>query len=201
MNKLLIATHNTGKLHEFKLLFSEQAIEIVSAAELKLPDVEETGQTFIENALLKARAACAHSGLPSVGDDSGLVVPSLNGEPGLYSARYAGEHHDSTANIAKLLDKMKDMQGDARKAVIICVMAFLRHADDPMPIIAQGVYETAIMEEPSGEGGFGYDPVLWSQEHQCALAEISKEEKNAISHRGRAMRSLISQFSPLSSRT
>ena len=152
-----------------------------------MEDAEETGLTFVENAILKARHAARATGLPSLGDDSGLYVDVLDGAPGLYSARYAGTHGDAGANIVKLLDALRDVPEQQRSARFVCVLALLRHAEDPQPLIAEGVWEGRILFAPRGEGGFGYDPVFFDPERNMGAAELDAALKNRISHRGRAL--------------
>jgi XTP/dITP diphosphohydrolase len=189
MQPIILATHNAHKLQELQTLLQDMpfALQIAPA---DLPEVEETGLTFIENALLKARSAAKHTGKGALGDDSGLVVPYLNGAPGIYSARYAGHPVNFQKNIAKLLNELHSAPEDKRIAYFYCCLVLMRHADDPQPIIAEGIWHGKIMLTPKGEHGFGYDPVFWVEEKQCSAAELVAEQKNKISHRGRAIQLL-----------
>lgn len=190
--KLVLASGNPGKLAELRDLLGDADIELHAQSEFGVDDAEETGLTFVENALLKARHAARATGLPALGDDSGLCVDALGGGPGLYSARYAGSHGDSAANIAKLLDALRDVPEMQRSARFVSVLAFLRHADDPQPLIAEGVWEGRILFAPRGDGGFGYDPVFFDPDlfgpgRGMGAAELDAALKNRISHRGRAL--------------
>ena len=170
--KFVVASSNAGKLAEFRDLLGGAGYEFATQGELGVADAEETGLTFIENALLKARHAARATGLPALADDSGLCVDALGGAPGLYSARYAGAHGDSQANIAKLLDAMKDVPREQRTAHFIAVIVLLRHADDPQPIIAEGRWSGLILAAPRGGGGCGYDPVFLDPENNLSAAEF-----------------------------
>jgi len=183
--KFVVASSNRGKLAEFRDLLG--GYEFVTQGELGVSDAEETGLTFVENALLKARHAARATGLPALADDSGLCVDALDGAPGLYSARYAGTHGNAGANIAKLLDAMRDVPGERRTAHFIAVIVLLRHADDPQPIIAEGRWSGLILDAPRGDGGFGYDPVFLDPENNLSAAEFEPAIKNRLSHRGRAL--------------
>lgn len=185
--KLVLASGNAGKLVEIREVLADLAIELVAQGELGVDDAEETGATFVENAILKARHASRFSGLPALGDDSGICVDALDGAPGLLSARYAGEHGNSAANIAKLLDTLKDVPESQRGAHFFCVIVLLRHADDPAPLIAEGRWPGRILDAPRGNGGFGYDPIFFDPQHQCSAAELDASVKNRISHRGQAL--------------
>ena len=184
--KLLLASSNAGKLAELRELLGA-GFQVHAQSEFGVGDAEETGLSFIENAILKARHAARATGLPALGDDSGLCVDALGGEPGLYSARYAGRHGDSEANIDKLLGALAGVPDDARGARFVCVLALVRHADDPMPLIAEGRWEGRILHARSGSGGFGYDPVFFSPAHGCSAAALPAEVKNRDSHRGIAL--------------
>ncbi|MGH8076715.1 MAG: RdgB/HAM1 family non-canonical purine NTP pyrophosphatase [Lysobacter sp.] len=188
--KLVIASSNVGKLAEFGALFAGSGVELTTQGALGVADAEETGQTFVENALLKARHAARASGLPALADDSGLCVDALAGAPGLYSARYAGVHGDADANIDKLLAVMKDVTSPRRSAHFYSVIVLLRHAEDPQPLIAEGVWPGVILDARRGQGGFGYDPVFFDPEHGLSAAEFEPDLKNRISHRGRALAAL-----------
>ena len=182
---LVLASSNKGKLAELQAMLGDQ-VKILPQSDFIDEDVEETGLTFVENALLKASHAARASGLPALADDSGLAVDALGGAPGIYSERYAGGEGD-TANNAKLLQALEDVPTEARGAQFICALALLRHADDPMPIICEGIWEGRILNEARGAHGFGYDPLFWGPERKCSSAELSPADKNQLSHRARAM--------------
>jgi XTP/dITP diphosphohydrolase len=190
MRKLVLATSNRGKLAELQPLLGDAGFELVTQGELGVEDAVEDGLTFVENALIKARHACRATGLPALGDDSGLVVDALDGAPGLYSARYAGEHGNAGANIAKLLHEMRDFAGERRRAHFYCVLVLLRHADDPQPLIVEGEWRGRILHERRGTGGHGYDPVFLDPQLGRSAAELEVALKNRISHRGRALAAL-----------
>ncbi len=187
MRQLVLASGNAGKLAELRDLFGDSGIELHAQSEFGIADVEETGITFVENALLKARHAARASGLPALGDDSGLCVDALHGAPGLFSARYGGAHGDAQGNIDKLLRDLDAVTEDRRSAHFHCVLVLLRHADDPQPIIAEGVWPGVVLDTPRGDGGFGYDPVFFDPEQGCSAAELAPALKNRISHRCRAL--------------
>ena len=187
MNRLVLASGNAGKLAEFNALLADVGFDVRPQSEFGVEDAEETGLTFIENAILKARHASQATGLPALADDSGLVVDALGGAPGLYSARYAGEHGNHAANIDKLLHELLDVPDERRSARFVCVLALVRHADDPQPLIAQGLWEGRILHARQGDGGFGYDPVFFSPTEHMSAAELPAEVKNLVSHRGRAL--------------
>jgi XTP/dITP diphosphohydrolase len=189
--RLLIASGNPGKLAEFRELLAPRGFEVVGQRELGIIDPEETGATFVENALLKARHASAISGLPALADDSGLCVDALDGAPGLHSARYAGSQAVAADNIALLLQHLRDVASPERGAHFVCVLVFLRHAADPDPLIASGRWPGRILDAPRGEGGFGYDPVFFDSESGRSAAELSAVQKHERSHRGRALRELL----------
>lgn len=190
--KLVLATANTGKVNEFNQLFAEMSVEVVTQTSLGVEAVPETGETFIENAILKARHASRQTGLPAIADDSGLVVNALGGAPGIYSARYAGVGCTDQNNIEKLLQQL-DGQLD-RRAHFFCALVFMRHAEDPTPLISQGYWHGTIAQAPIGFGGFGYDPVFYVNSERCTAAELDKSRKNHISHRGQAMSVLLEQM-------
>lgn len=198
MKKIVLASGNAGKLREFQQLFSGCGFEVVPQSDFFSESAEETGLTFVENAIIKARYACAKTGLPSIADDSGIEVDALNGRPGIYSARYAGSAAKDADNNAKLLQELAEVPAEKRTARYHAVLAFMRHAEDPTPLLCHGVWEGVILTEPRGEGGFGYDPLFWVPSHHCASAELSKEEKNRISHRGRAMQELLQKLAAIS---
>jgi XTP/dITP diphosphohydrolase len=190
--KLVLASSNAGKLAELRDLLGDAEVELHAQSEFGVQDADETGLTFVENALLKARHAARATGLPALGDDSGICVDALDGAPGLYSARYAGGHGDSAANISKLLDALHGVPETGRSARFVCVLALLRHAEDPQPLIAEGVWEGRILDAPRGEGGFGYDPVFFAPDvfgpgRGMGAAELDAALKNRISHRGIAL--------------
>jgi XTP/dITP diphosphohydrolase len=186
-NEWVIASSNAGKLSELCELLAGLDLRLHTQSEFGVSDADETGLTFVENAILKARHAARATNLPALGDDSGLCVDALDGAPGLYSARYSGVHGDAAANIAKLLHALRDLPESRRTARFVCVLALLRHADDPQPLIAEGVWEGRILDAPRGSGGFGYDPVFFDPERGIGAAELDAVVKNRISHRGRAL--------------
>ena len=194
----VLASNNKGKLNEFKRLFTAANlnIDIVPQGELNIDDAVEDGLSFIENAIIKARHASRISGLPAIADDSGLCVPALGNAPGIYSARYAGEHGNDANNNAKLIADLKPLRQENTPITgyFVCVLALVRHADDPLPIIAQGLWQGEILEAPQGENGFGYDPLFWVPDLQLTAAAMTAEQKNKISHRGLAINSLLQQL-------
>jgi len=187
--KLVLASGNAGKLIELRELLGV-GFQLHAQSEFGVGDAEETGQSFIENAILKARHAARATGLAALADDSGLCVEALNGAPGLYSARYAGVHGDSAANIDKLLGELDGIEDAQRSARFVCVLALVRHAEDPLPLIAEGIWEGRILHRRQGEHGFGYDPVFFSPAHGCSAAELPATVKNRDSHRGLALTKL-----------
>ncbi len=189
--KIVLASNNAGKVREFNELLSGSEFEVVPQSDLSVPDIEETGLTFVENALLKARNAAALTGWPAIADDSGLEVDALNGAPGIYSARYAGAGASDADNLYKLLQALEDVDDDNRNARFQCVMVYLRHANDPTPRIFQGSWEGMILRAPRGANGFGYDPVFYVPERNCSSAELPADIKNSLSHRGKALRQLV----------
>jgi XTP/dITP diphosphohydrolase len=192
--RVVLASSNKGKVREFSELLSGRGMAVVPQSDFAVADADETGLTFVENAILKARNAAVHTGLAAIADDSGLEVDYLNGAPGIYSARYAGDG-GSAANNAKLLQALADVATAQRGARFQCVLVYLRHADDPTPIICQGTWEGRILTAPRGEAGFGYDPLFWVPEEGCSSAELSAERKNELSHRGQALRCLLKALS------
>lgn len=195
MKKIVLASGNAGKLREFQQLLSNCGFDVLPQSDFFSENAEETGLTFVENAILKARYACEKTGLPALADDSGIEVDALNGRPGIYSARYAGDGANDVNNNAKLLTELQGVPSERRTARYHAVLAFMRHAQDPTPILCHGVWEGIILTEPRGEGGFGYDPLFFVPSHNCASAELSKDEKNRISHRGKAMQELLEKLS------
>ena len=185
--KLVLASGNHGKLAEMGAILAGLGVELVAQGDLGIEDIEETGTTFIENALLKARHAARVSGLPALGDDSGLCVDALGGAPGLYSARYAGAHGNANANIAKLLDALRDVPDERRSAHFHCTIVLLRSPDDPAPLIAEGRWHGRILHAPRGANGFGYDPVFFDDALDAGAAELDAATKNRVSHRAQAL--------------
>ena len=185
--KLVLASSNHGKLEELRGLLSGNGIELIAQSDLGVADADETGTTFVENALLKARHATLTTGLPALADDSGICVDALDGAPGLYSARYAGEHGNASRNIDKLLEALAGMPDERRSAHFHCVLVLLRHAGDPQPLIVEGQWNGRILHERRGSGGHGYDPVFFDPAHGQSAAEMELSFKNAISHRGKAL--------------
>lgn len=193
MQRVVLASGNQGKLRELQEILTVKGVELIPQSELGVGDVPETGLSFVENALIKARHACAETGLPSIADDSGIEVDALNGEPGIYSARYAGMQGDTAdqANNDKLLAELEQVTEEDRTARFQCVIVYLKHEKDPMPLICQGTWEGRILFEEQGENGFGYDPLFYVPSHECASAELAADVKNSLSHRGQALRSLL----------
>ncbi len=193
--EIILASGNQGKINEIQAILTGH--RIIPQSQFNVEEAEETGSTFVENAIIKARNAAQHCLLPAIADDSGIVVDALKGAPGVISARYAGAGASDQDNLIKLLKAMEHVPEELRTARFVCIMVYLRHANDPLPIIAQGVWEGLIMTEPAGENGFGYDPIFWVPTHQKASAELLPEIKNSISHRGQALRLLTDLFSKL----
>ena len=192
--QLALASGNAGKLREFRDLLANLGLDVVAQSEFFSEQAEETGLTFVENALLKARFACERTGLPAIADDSGIEVDALNGRPGIYSARYAGVDAKDADNNAKLLAELSNVPEAKRTARYHAVLVYMRHKEDPTPIICHGTWEGRVLTAPRGEGGFGYDPLFYIPERDCAAAELSNDEKNSISHRGKAMRELVARL-------
>lgn len=192
--QLVIASNNKGKIAELTSLLSPLGVQPVAQGELGVSEAEEPAFTFVENAILKARHAARETGLPALADDSGLAVDALGGAPGVRSARYAGENASDADNVRALLDAMSSVPDDQRGAQFHCVLVYLRHADDPTPIICHGRWPGRILRDIRGEGGFGYDPVFLVPETHCSAAELSREQKGHISHRGRALAQLLEQL-------
>ena len=189
---LVLASNNKGKIAEFEKLFAELnlPVSVVPQGQLNIEDAVEDGLNFVENAIIKARHASKISGKPAIADDSGICVPILDGAPGIYSARYAGDHGNDAANNEKLLADLKPLRknGEPIEGMFVCVLALVQHAEDPLPQIFQGIWKGEVLEQARGENGFGYDPLFWLPELNISSAEMSKEEKNKISHRGQAMK-------------
>lgn len=192
--RIVLASGNKGKLKEFSEILNPINFDVVSQGELGVIDAEETGLSFVENAILKARHACAVTGLPAISDDSGLEVDALCGAPGIYSARFAGEGATDALNIEKLLGELAELDESQRTARFRCVLVCMRHENDPTPLIALGTWEGRILAAPQGENGFGYDPIFWAPEFDCAAAELSSEQKRSVSHRGKAVAELSAQL-------
>lgn len=190
MRRIVLASNNPGKAREIGRLLEGCGMEIVPQSQFGVLDVEETGSTFVENAIIKARHAAVVSGLPAIADDSGIEVDALGGAPGIYSARYAGSQCSDQANNAKLLQELTEVPDEQRGARFQCVIVFMRHADDAMPVICIGTWEGRILHEPRGPHGFGYDPLFFVPTHDCASAELDPELKNRISHRAQALQAL-----------
>ena len=191
---LVLASANAGKITELQQMLGGLGVKIIPQTDLDIPDIEETGLTFVENAILKARNAAALSNLPAIADDSGLEVDFLQGSPGIYSARFAGEDAGDEANKDKLLQLMADVPTDQRSARYQTVIVYMRHGNDPTPIICQGTWEGLIATESRGDQGFGYDPIFYVTETNCHAAELDKVTKNRLSHRGKAIANLLQQL-------
>jgi XTP/dITP diphosphohydrolase len=195
MKKIVLASNNPGKTREFNQLLARVDLEVVAQSVYQVPEIEETGLTFVENAILKARNAAQHTGLAAIADDSGLEVDALNGAPGIYSARYAGGDTNDHNNLQKLLRELQASGSRNRAARFQCLLVYLRHAADPTPLICQGTWEGTIVDTPRGQQGFGYDPVFFVASEGCTSAELSPERKNALSHRGQALTCLLQKLS------
>lgn len=196
IHRIVLASGNAGKLREFRQVLAPLDVEVIPQSELGVSDAEETGLSFIENAILKARHACRCTGLPALADDSGLEVDALDGAPGIYSARFAGPGARDEENCERLLHQLAEIPQPSRSARFRCVLAFLRHAEDPTPLISIGTWEGQILEAPRGNGGFGYDPLFLVPDLGRCAAELAPEEKNRISHRGQAVTQLVEQIGP-----
>ncbi len=195
MKKIVLASGNKGKVREFNEMLGGLQFEVVPQGEFAVPEIEETGLSFVENAILKARNAAMHTGLPALADDSGLEVDALQGAPGIYSARYSGHGSTDEKNVAKLLEALSHIPEAERTARFQCIIVYMRHPSDPTPIIAQGSWEGHIAFTRSGSGGFGYDPVFLVPELGKSVAELGADEKNQRSHRGQALRRLLESLS------
>lgn len=189
--KVVFASHNAGKTRELNALLKNFAIELIPQTDLGVSEIEETGLSFVENALLKARHASKMTSLPAMADDSGLAVSALQGAPGIYSARYAGTPTNAENNIKKLLHEMEKIPNEKRQASFHCLLVFMLHAEDPTPLICDGIWHGMILREPRGTEGFGYDPVFYLPDLQKTSAELPLETKNKLSHRGQALQTLI----------
>ncbi|WP_049723900.1 RdgB/HAM1 family non-canonical purine NTP pyrophosphatase [Gilvimarinus polysaccharolyticus] len=191
MSKVVLASSNPGKLKEFQQLLAGAGLDVRPQSEFQVTDADETGLSFVENAIIKARNACEATGLPALADDSGIEVDALNGAPGIYSARFSGAGASNESNNQKLLQELQNTPEAERTARYQCVLVYMRHATDPTPIICQGSWEGRILTAPAGTGGFGYDPLFYVPTHNCAAAELSKEQKARISHRAVALQQLL----------
>jgi len=189
--RIVLASNNAGKVREFNQLLTGSDVEVLPQSEFDVIEAEETGLTFVENAILKARNAAEHTGLPAIADDSGLEVDALDGAPGIYSARFAGIGASDQQNLEKLLADINDVPDAQRTARFQCLMVYMRHAKDPTPQIFQGTWEGRILHAPQGDNGFGYDPVFFVPTHNCSSAELEPDIKNSLSHRGQALQQLI----------
>lgn len=193
--QIVLASNNAGKIREIQALLLGLGLEILPQSTFVQEEAQETGASFVENALIKARHAARHAGLPAIADDSGLEVDALGGAPGVYSARYAGEGAGDEANNAKLLRELETVEDAARTARFRCCMVYVRDADDPNPLIAEEAWEGVILRELRGVNGFGYDPLFFIPDRACSSAELEPAEKNRISHRGKALRALLARLS------
>ncbi|MBL4909451.1 MAG: XTP/dITP diphosphatase [Alteromonadaceae bacterium] len=194
MQKIVLATGNQGKVKELANMLQDLTISVVPQSDFNVSEVAETGTTFVENAIIKARHAAKITGLPAIADDSGLAVDYLQGAPGIYSARFAGENANDEENIDKLLTKLKGVPASQRSARFLCVLVFMRNADDPTPIICQGEWQGLITQKRSGEQGFGYDPIFYVDQQQMTSAQLPRDLKNQLSHRGKALELLKAQL-------
>jgi XTP/dITP diphosphohydrolase len=194
MNTIVLASSNKGKLREFSELFEPMNIDVAPQSKFGVPEAEEIGLTFVENAIIKARNAAEHTGLPAIADDSGIEVDYLLGAPGIYSARYAGENASDEDNLNALLAALEGVPEQERTARYQCLLVMMRHSKDPTPLICQADWQGSILTAPIGKGGFGYDPVFWVTETQCSSAQLTAEQKHAISHRGKAIRQFMTEF-------
>jgi XTP/dITP diphosphohydrolase len=194
MKQIVLASGNIGKVREINQLLSQSGFEVIPQSDFGVPEAEETGLTFIENALLKARNAAMHTGLPAIADDSGLEVDALMGAPGIYSARYAGAGASDEQNLEKLLAAMENVPDAQRTARFQCLMVCMKHAEDPTPLICQGTWEGSILREARGAHGFGYDPVFLVPQKECSSAELDPGTKNSLSHRAKAMACLVEKL-------
>lgn len=195
--EIVLASNNPGKVKEVNELLADTAFHILPQSEFDVVEAEETGLTFVENAILKARNAARYTNNPVIADDSGIEVIALKGRPGIYSARYAGLDASDEDNLNKLIEDIKPLDEADRNARFVCSMVFLRHAEDPTPLISQGVWDGVVITEPRGRNGFGYDPMFYVPTHDCTSAELSPEIKNQLSHRGQALTNLVEQISKM----
>jgi len=193
-NKIVLASNNAGKIKEINTLLAQESFEVLPQKAFTSEEAVEDGLSFVENAIKKARFAARASGLPAIADDSGIEVDALNGQPGIYSARYAGEDASDQQNVEKLLEALANVEDEQRTARFQCLMVYVRHENDPVPVICQGSWEGKILTSPQGENGFGYDPVFYVPEENCSAAELSAEKKNRLSHRGKALNQLVKKL-------
>jgi XTP/dITP diphosphohydrolase len=193
--KIVLASNNAGKVREVNQLLANEEIQVVAQKDFNIPDAIEDGLSFVENAIKKARHASSLSGLPAIADDSGIEVDALNGAPGIYSARYAGANASDEENLQKLLLQLSEVPEKQRSARFQCLMVYMRHTEDPTPVICQGTWEGRILFKPKGENGFGYDPIFYVPSHDCSSAELPPEIKNSLSHRGQALQKLLQALS------
>jgi len=194
MKKIVLASNNPGKVREIGQLLAGLDIEVLAQSEFNIPEIEETGLTFVENAILKARNAAHYSGLPALADDSGIEVDALNGAPGIYSARFAGDGASDAQNLQKLLTDINAIERAPRSARFQCLLVLMQHELDPTPLICQGTWEGQIIDTPQGDNGFGYDPIFYVPQEKCTSAQLPPERKNALSHRGKALQCLLAQL-------
>lgn len=197
MSKIVLATGNKGKVKELASLLAAHQLEIIPQSDFNVPDVAETGTTFVENAIIKARHAAKITGLPAIADDSGLEVDVLNGAPGVYSARYASDINDNPSdddNTNKLLNALTNIPDDQRSARFHCVLVYMQHEHDPTPIICHGIWQGSISRTKQGDQGFGYDPVFWQNDLQLSSAQLPRDIKNKLSHRGQALAKLVQEI-------
>lgn len=194
MKKIVLASNNPGKVREINQLLANLDIEVVAQSDFNVPEIEETGLTFVENAILKARNAAQHTGLPALADDSGIEVDALKGAPGIYSARFAGVGASDADNLEKLLRDLKAIPNATQQARFQCLMVFMKHENDPTPLICQGTWEGEIVDTPQGDNGFGYDPIFYVPSENCTSAQLPADKKNALSHRGKALQCLIDKL-------
>ena len=195
MKKIVLASNNPGKVRELNQLFADLDIEVVPQSDFGVPEIEETGLTFVENSILKARNAAHHTGLPSLADDSGIEVDALKGAPGIYSARFAGVGSSDSDNLEKLLKDLKAIKDAPKTARFQCLMVLMHHENDPTPLICQGTWEGELIDTPLGDNGFGYDPIFYVPSENCTSAQLPADKKNALSHRGKALQCLLDKLS------
>jgi XTP/dITP diphosphohydrolase len=194
LKRVVLASANAGKMRELNPLLASRGMDVVPQSEFAIPSIEESGESFVENAIIKARHAARLSGLPAIADDSGLMVDALDGAPGIYSARYAGEGASDGENLQLLLDNMRDVPASRRGARFVCLVVYMRHPQDACPLVCEGVWSGRLTHAPRGDGGFGYDPVFYVEDCGCTSAELEPAHKNAISHRARAMQALLARL-------
>ena len=197
VSRIVFASGNVGKVSEIGQLLEGLSIDVLPQSDFNVPEIEETGRTFVENAILKARNAAHHTGLPVIADDSGIAVDVLQGRPGIVSARFAGVGASDEDNLEKLINMIKPYPTEERTARFICSIVYLRHECDPIPVIAEGIWEGRLITDPRGENGFGYDPIFYVSSYQCTSAELSPEIKNKISHRGQALMQLLPKLNEI----